>query len=252
MSRLYKSQDSEIRIFIIPITHYLLPITHYPLPIPNSPSMKLFTIGHSNHSIEEFISLLEKHGITALADVRSHPYSRYLPHFSKKPLQQVLRKSGINYVFLGRELGARSENSSCYVDGKAVYEKIASTQGFRDGIGRILTGAGKYTIALMCAEQDPITCHRAILVCQHLRDTDLTINHILKNGDLETHHDLEERLLDVHGLKPPEKPQQVQLSLFEDLLDTKQVSQYSKEDALKQAYQQQGDRIAYVEKTEEI
>ena len=210
--------------------------------------MKLFTVGHSNHIIEDFITLLQKHGVTAVADVRSHPYSKYLPHFNQKLLKASLLDVGIRYVFLGKELGARSNNPNCYVDGKAVYEKIASTKEFNDGIQRILEGAKSYQISLMCAEKDPITCHRAVLVCQHLRESGLEINHILKNGDLETHHNLEERLLELHDLKPPE---QVQLSLFDDMSSSQvSITDYSREEYLKKAYQLQGDSIAYVEKAE--
>ena len=208
--------------------------------------MKLFTIGHSNHSIEDFISLLQNHGVTAVADVRSHPYSKYLPHFSQKLFKKSLLDAGIRYVFLGQELGARSSNPDCYIDGKAVYEKIASTQEFNYGIQRILQGAKSYNISLMCAEQDPITCHRAVLVCQHLRDSELDINHILKNGNLETHHHLEERLLELHDLKPPK---QIQLSLFDNISSSQSsFSEYSREESLKKAYQIQADNIAYVEK----
>ncbi len=210
--------------------------------------MEIFTIGHSNHSIEAFITLLHKHGVTALADVRSHPYSRYLPHFNYAELKPALLNAGIQYVFLGKELGARPNDSSCYVDGKAVYEKIASTQHFTEGIQRILKGAENYKIALMCAEQDPITCHRSILICQHLQKFNLNINHILKNGNLESHSSLEERLLELHQLK---SPQQVQLSLFSDLSFSQESNHnYSREESLQLAYKRQGEQIAYVEKTE--
>jgi uncharacterized protein (DUF488 family) len=212
--------------------------------------MELFTIGHSNHSIEAFIALLQQHGVTALADVRSHPYSRYLPHFNQTPLKTALFDVGIRYVFLGRELGARPSDPSCYVDGKALYERIASTDLFSQGIQRILKGAATYKIALMCAEKDPITCHRAILVCQNLREFNLDINHILRNGNLETHQHLEERLLELHGLKQPEFLEPVQLSLFNDFsLPTHSSIQYSTKDSLKEAYKRQGNQIAYVEKT---
>ena len=213
--------------------------------------MKLFTVGHSNHTIEEFITLLQKHDVTAVADVRSHPYSKYLPHFNQKLFKSSLTEAGIRYVFLGKELGARSNNPDCYINGKAVYEKIASTKEFNDGIERILQGAKSYHISLMCAEKDPITCHRAILICQHLREFGLDINHILKNGDLETHDNLEERLLHLHDLKPPQQPQQVQLSLFEDVsLSQPSTTEYSREESLKKAYILQGYNIAYVDKTE--
>jgi uncharacterized protein (DUF488 family) len=208
--------------------------------------MELFTIGHSNHDIKAFISLLQKHRITALADVRSHPYSRFLPYFNQVPLKEALAREGIKYVFLGRELGARSSNPECYVDGKAVYERIAETDEFREGIKRVLKGLEKHRIALMCAEKDPLDCHRAILVCQYLRHLDLNINHILKNGDLETHSHLEERMLEKNGFREFDEDHNkpVQLSLFPKALPTR-------EKCLEKAYKIQGDNIAYVEKKED-
>ncbi len=211
--------------------------------------MKLFTIGHSNHSIETFITLLQKHNITAVADVRSHPYSKYLPHFNQTLLKKSLIKVGINYVFLGSELGARANNLKCYVDGKAIYEKIASTEEFREGIERILKGVKNHHIALMCAEKDPLTCHRAILICPYLQVDDLEINHILKDGDLECHNHLEERLLALHNLK---QPQQMQLFLFDNLLSSQSLmNNYSREESLQKAYKLQGESIAYVEKKQQ-
>lgn len=210
---------------------------------------QLFTIGHSNHSIDVFISLLQQHGITAIADVRSHPYSRYLPHFNKSELEAALQKAGIEYRFLGQELGARPNESSCYVDGKALYEKIAATPLFAQGIKRLVTGVKTHRIALMCAERDPITCHRSILVCQHLRRLDIKINHILNDGSLESHQALEERLLKLHGLEQSLSSPIIQLSLFEtnDLQD--EVNNFlTPEERLQEAYHRQGDKIAYVEK----
>ncbi len=202
----------------------------------------LFTIGHSNHSSEKFIALLEEHGITALADVRSMPYSRYLPHFNKPDLQVLLPQSEIRYVFLGAQLGARPDNPDCYVEGKALYEKIAATDAFQQGLERLLNGAKDHRIALMCAEKDPLTCHRAILICQYLVDFNLEIGHIHSNGELEYHEDLEERMLKAQGLQDPEPI--AQLSLFPEpskpCLDRPM--------RLRQAYQQQGEKIAYVEK----
>jgi uncharacterized protein (DUF488 family) len=210
---------------------------------------QLFTIGHSNHSIDAFIKLLQQHGITAVADVRSHPYSRYLPHFNKSELEAALQKAGIEYRFLGQELGARPNESSCYVDGKALYEKIAETPLFIQGIKRLVTGVKTHRIALMCAERDPITCHRSILVCQHLRSLDIKINHILNDGNLESHKALEERLLKLHGLKQSQSPQVIQLSLFETSeLQDEVNNSLTPEERLQEAYQRQGDKIAYVEK----
>ncbi|NES98773.1 MAG: DUF488 domain-containing protein [Desertifilum sp. SIO1I2] len=114
--------------------------------------MELYTIGHSDRSIETLIGLLKQYDIAALADVRSHPYSRYLPHFNQSSLKTRLQTAGIQYVFLGRELGARPSNSEYYIEGKALYEKIAATELFSQGIQRLLTGLKTYKIALMCAE----------------------------------------------------------------------------------------------------
>lgn len=192
--------------------------------------MKLFSIGHSNHEIDTFVALLQKHGITAIADARSHPYSRFLPQFNRVTLQEFLAKQEIQYVFLGRELGARPSDRSCYLDGKAVYEKIAATDAFHQGIQRVRKGLKKHKIALMCAEQDPLTCHRAILVCQHLRHLEVPINHILKNGDLEPHEHLEARMLLKHGFTNFPEIQAVQLSLFP------QTGLPTREECLRKAY----------------
>lgn len=211
--------------------------------------MELFSVGHSNYEINVFISLLQKHGVTAVADVRSHPYSRFLPHFNRVALQESLAKEGITYVFLGRELGARPNNQECYVDGKAIYERIAATEGFHQGIQRVLKGLKKHKVSLMCAEKDPLTCHRAVLVCQHLRYFNLNINHILKNGDLESHNHLEERMLSKHGFTEFAEayPEYTQLSLFPQQNNTLPT----REECLEKAYKLQGDEIAYVEKRDD-
>jgi uncharacterized protein (DUF488 family) len=202
----------------------------------------LFTIGHSNHSPEKFVELLEYRGITALADVRSLPYSRYLPHFNQPALKTLLPQAEIRYVFLGAELGARPDNPDCYVEGKALYEKIAATDNFQKGLQRLLKGANDYRIALMCAEKDPLTCHRAILICQHLLSFNLEIGHIHSNGELEYHEQLEERMLEAQGLQDPEPVSQ--LSLFPE----PSKPYLDRPTRLRQAYQQQGEKIAYVEK----
>ena len=203
-------------------------------------SRKLYTIGHSNNNIEKFIALLQEHKVTAIADVRSHPYSRYLSHFSQAELKFYLKEAKLDYVFLGKELGARPEDENCYVEGKAIYEKIAARESFTQGIERLTKGSEKYNIALLCAEKDPINCHRAVLICQHLRNYNLNINHIHQDSSLESHQELEARLLDLHGYNKPK-----QLSLLEPTL------QLSKAEALQEAYINQGLKIAYVENKDE-
>ncbi|GAB4153309.1 MAG: hypothetical protein Fur0046_33250 [Cyanobacteria bacterium J069] len=220
--------------------------------------MPLYTIGHSNHSPEAFLALLQQHGITALADVRSHPYSRYLPHFSQSTLKALLVDAGIRYVFLGKELGARPQDPDCYDhQGKATYEKIAATSLFQQGLERLLEGTQTHAIALMCAEKDPLNCHRAILVCQHLRSHQPNIQHILSDGSLEPHATLETRLLQKHKLLPKPEPAESQLSLFADLSEASDLSAGSTDEAtstseaaLQIAYRLQGAAIAYVETPE--
>jgi uncharacterized protein (DUF488 family) len=212
---------------------------------------ELFTIGHSNHTIEAFIAMLQQHGITALADVRSHPYSRYLPHFTQPALKAVLLEAKIHYVFLGKELGARPSNPNCYVDGKALYEKIAATEEFAMGIQRLTKGVESQKIALMCAEKDPMTCHRTILICQNLRKLNLKIHHILTNGELESHQELEHRLLKKYGLHEQQVNKPIQLSLFNDENTIPiSISNNSLEKRLQEAYERQSEQIAYQEKNE--
>ena len=124
----------------------------------------LFTVGHSTHNIETFLSLLTINGVTAIADVRSSPYSRFSPQFTREALKQSLRLANVAYTFLGKELGARSDNPACYRGGKVQYDLLAQQPAFADGIARVNEGMARYTIALMCAEKDPIECHRALLV----------------------------------------------------------------------------------------
>jgi uncharacterized protein (DUF488 family) len=203
---------------------------------------EIFTIGHSNHSIEKFISLLKKHEITAVADVRSHPFSRYLPHFNKAELDAELSKAGIKYLFLGRELGARPEDSGCYdLSGKALYERIAATPLFSEGIQRLIEDSQTEKITLLCAEKDPMTCHRTILVCEKLRPLNLQINHILSDGNLEAHQQLEERLLAKYN-KSKKQTKAVQLSLFDA------PPEPPAEIELEEAYRRQGREIAYIKK----
>lgn len=213
---------------------------------------ELFTIGHSNLNSEAFIQLLKQHEVTAVADVRSHPYSRHLPHFTQANLKAALIEASIHYVFLGKELGARPNNRSCYVDGKALYEKIAATLEFAKGIQRLIQGAQKHRIALMCAEKDPMTCHRAILICHNLRHYDFKINHILSNGELESQTQLESRLLKKYGLHEQQVNQAVQLSLFTQINTVENTEENTvTEDRLKEAYHRQSQEIAYQEKNYE-
>jgi uncharacterized protein (DUF488 family) len=160
----------------------------------------LYTIGHSNHPIEAFIALLTSNRITAIADVRSRPYSRRNPQFNKERLAASLAEHHIAYVFLGKELGARSDDPSCYEGGKVQYQRLAATALFQSGIQRVLIGAGKYRLALMCAEKEPLDCHRTLLVTRALEKAGASIGHILSDGSIEPQDLTMSRLIDLTGL----------------------------------------------------
>jgi uncharacterized protein (DUF488 family) len=162
----------------------------------------LYTIGHSTHALEHFLMLLAKNNVSAICDVRSAPYSRHNPQFNRESLKEQLRAVGIAYVFLGKELGARSENPACYIDDKVQYNYLAEEPLFVEGIKRLKAGMDRFRIALMCAERDPLTCHRTILVCREMRSPDLTIEHILADGSIETNADAEKRLMAMLDLRP--------------------------------------------------
>ena len=156
---------------------------------------ELFTIGHSTQSWEQFLELLLQHRIGAIGDVRSTPFSARFPQYNREFLETALPKVNVRYVFLGDELGARRAERECYVEGVARYDRIARTDLFREGLVRVQKGVTLFRLALMCAEKDPLECHRTILVCRQFRK-ELDIRHILGDGSIETHPDAETRLLE--------------------------------------------------------
>lgn len=156
--------------------------------------LELFSIGHSNHTVEYFIGLLQRHGVTALADVRTTPYSRRHPQFRREALAEGLKAVGITYVFLGAELGGKRPEGLI---------AAAEKQSFRAGIERLREGAARYRVAFMCAEREPTDCHRTMLVARHLRAPDVVIRHILANGAVEDHESVERRLVAQEKTEPP-------------------------------------------------
>ncbi len=160
----------------------------------------VFTIGHSNHSSEWFLALLQGAGITAVADVRSIPRSRRWPHFSRARIERWLADAGIAYVFLGAELGGRPDDPALLREGHPDYDLMAATPLFQAGLDRVLDGAGKYRIALMCAEREPLDCHRFLLVSRRLQERGVRLRHILADGSVEAQETTECRLLQQTGL----------------------------------------------------
>lgn len=155
----------------------------------------IYTIGHSLLQIDRFVALLTEHGITAVADVRSHPASRINPSFNESSLAARLKGENIAYVFLGRELGGRPADPRCYVNNQVQYELVAQTDYFRAGLERLARGAERYRIALLCAEREPLACHRALLISRHLVTRGYNVEHIHDDGRLENHRALLVRML---------------------------------------------------------
>lgn len=162
----------------------------------------ILTIGHSNHPLATFLGLLERGRVTALADVRSAPYSRFNPQFNREALAAALKGYGIRYVYLGRELGGRSDDPACYEGGRIRYDRVARTDRFREGLARVMRGAAEHRIALMCAEKEPLDCHRTLLVARALEERGVEVVHVLADGGVEPQAAAMERLLVQSGLSP--------------------------------------------------
>lgn len=189
----------------------------------------ILTIGHSKHTIERFTALLAEARVTAVADIRSAPRSRFAPHFNKDALPASLAQQNIAYVFLGKELGGRPEQQGMFTAGVADYEKMVASESFRAGLQRLMTGAEQHLIAVMCAEADPLDCHRCLLVGRALAGANVDVGHILASGEIITHGQAEERLLHLENL--------TEAGL---LLRTR-------DERLAEAYRSRGRKVAYAQ-----
>jgi uncharacterized protein (DUF488 family) len=155
----------------------------------------LFSIGHSNMPADRFVAMLQNAGVSEITDVRSTPFSRRFPWFSQKNLATRLADSGIAYAAIGDTLGGRPRHESLYRDGVADYEAMASQPAFRAALDRLVGGVQHARICLMCAEREPLDCHRCLLVARQLAERGLTVGHILHDGTVEPHAVTEQRLL---------------------------------------------------------
>lgn len=161
----------------------------------------VLTVGHSNHSPEAFLRLLLRHNVDQVVDVRSTPYSRYAPHFNHESLNGILENVGIGYTFMGEGLGGRPTDRLCYdANGRVLYNRIADTDPFDDGIRRIIRGADERRLALMCTEKEPLECHRTLLIARTLTERGVAVAHILADGSLENHDTTMDRLMDMLNL----------------------------------------------------
>ncbi|MBE7734423.1 DUF488 domain-containing protein [Devosia faecipullorum] len=178
--------------------------------------MSIRTIGHSNHAWPAFRRLLDLHGIGAIADVRSRPRSR-LPHFTAPRFRANLNQVGVAYVFLGDQLGGMPAH------GPHRYEDMAQTIAFRTGIARLIEIMPRTRLAICCSEHEVLECHRFLLISRHLTEHGVEVQHIHRDGSIETHLEAEQRLLARTRVQP-------------DLLGTR-------EDVLAEAYRRQEMRL---------
>lgn len=166
----------------------------------------VYSIGHSNHTIEKFIRLLKLHGIQILADVRSSPYSRYVTHFNRLDLEDAVERQGIQYLFMGDTLGGRPEGDEFYdAESHVLYSRLAEAPFFLKGIERLTDEAAMSHVAFMCSEEDPTNCHRRMLISRVLSKQGVQVGHIRGDGSVQTEADLAE-----------DSPPAVQMSLFGD------------------------------------
>jgi uncharacterized protein (DUF488 family) len=154
----------------------------------------LLTIGHSNHPTAHFLALLARHRVEKVADVRSVPYSRFVPQYRKETLAALLADAGVGYLFLGAELGGKPRRGDVAAARQSYAARIREPP-FQDGIAQLLAAAQQARVALLCRERDPLDCHRLHLICRYLAPEGLEIGHILPDGDLEPQRATERRLL---------------------------------------------------------
>jgi uncharacterized protein (DUF488 family) len=159
--------------------------------------LTIYTIGHSNHPLELFLSLLRDSGVSVVVDIRSKPRSQIVPHFNRKPLENSLKMNGFKYLFLGKELGGKPDNKEFYdANGHVLYGLIAKSPHFVQGIERLLKGIHDYRVVLLCGEENPSHCHRRLLVGRFLLERGVNIKHIRGDGRVQSEEELtnEERL----------------------------------------------------------
>jgi hypothetical protein len=171
--------------------------------VPETPEglRPLYSVGHSNHDWLPFLALLQQAGVTAVADVRSSPYSRRLPHFNREALESGLRAAGLAYIYLGDQLGGRPQDPDVYgPDGRVDYEKVRQTFAFRHGLERLVQDLERFTVAMLCAEDDPLDCHRGLMITPALREFGVAPLHLHRDRSVESTPEMEARLLAETGV----------------------------------------------------
>lgn len=213
----------------------------------------VYTIGHSNHPIDEFVDILKKNDINCVCDARSQPYSKFVSQYNKDFLKEKLKQNNIVYLEFGKEFGARRIDQNLLTNGKVDFSKVSKDSTFLGGIERIKKGLEKgYRIALMCAEKDPIECHRNILVARNIQKLGIEIVHILDNGSQEMNKVTEKRLIEKHRKSGDSEKlffgKGIEIDGDGKLIDSKEIM--TNEMYLEEIYKRAEKVIAY--RTEEV
>ncbi|MEN6356905.1 MAG: DUF488 domain-containing protein [Armatimonadota bacterium] len=146
---------------------------------------EIFTIGHSNHDILDFLSILKRNRIQVLVDVRSEPYSRYASQFNKTEIQRHIEAAGITYRYSGHAIGGKPKDMSLYTpSGAPDYDKLAKTEPFQNELKALVEIAGTKRLVIMCSEADPMSCHRERILAQVLRSWGIDVKHIMPDGNI--------------------------------------------------------------------
>jgi hypothetical protein len=197
---------------------------------------RILTVGHSTHDWQHFRQLLRAVGVTAVADVRSQPHSRWCPQYNRGELERALAHDRLVYFFLGDELGGRPQDPGLYdEDGRVQYEKVRQTELFRQGLERVLEIQDRYRLALLCSEEDPLDCHRGLMIAPALVECRHTPAHLRGDGGIESMSEFEERLLQVAG-----SAKEMSTPLFDD-----HVTPEDRAASLVKAYRRQARRQAF-------
>ena len=193
---------------------------------------EIYTIGYSSFKIEDFIQILKNNNITCVIDVRSNPFSEYFQDYNKDILEKKLKKENIMYRNYKKEFGARQEEPSFYPKGYLDFDLFTKTEQFNEGVLKIAKGIEMgFSFVLMCAEKDPITCHRNIMVAKAFKERGYNIKHILFDGSIESQDDIEKRMIKEYF------PERNQMALFDE--------NKSDEDLIKASYNKKNEEIGY-------
>ena len=162
--------------------------------------MEIYAIGHSNYPFEKLIDMIRKYNINCVVDIRQTPYSKYNVQYNKEALSYNLKKEGFIYIYMGKEFGATRQSKESYTErGYADFEKAVKEDIFKEGVERLKKGCSMgYKIVLLGAMQEPIRCHRSIMVGRQLSKEGFDVKYIMDEGHIETQDDIEEALLDKY------------------------------------------------------